>query len=93
MTSNTQGRFRFDTPLAQTQHFDKPHLYRDSESISPCNPIHKAQKTAKRITPIAAVNESFRDSSTPNHLPQFECAATQTETLSNLENPLVLNIC
>ena len=93
MTSNTQGRFRFDTLLAQKRHFDTPHLYRDNESISPRNPIHKAQKTAKRITPIAAVNESFRDSSTPNHLPQFDCAATQTETPSSHEIPSVLNIC
>ncbi len=80
MTSNTQGRFRFDTPLAQTQHFDKPHLYRDSESISPCNPIHKAQKKATPTTPIAAVNECARDSSVPNNLAHSDLVPRQKET-------------
>ncbi len=92
MTSNNQGRFHFRTLLFQKQHCDTLHSYRDNESISLSNLIHKSQKTAKRITPIAAVNESVRDSSIPNHLPQFECAATQTETPSIHEKPFGIKI-
>lgn len=74
MTSNNQGRFHFRTLLFQKQPYDTLHYYRENESISPSNPIHKSQKKATRITPIAAANEFVRDSLTPNHLPQFECA-------------------
>ncbi len=64
-----------------------PNSYRDSESISPNNPIHKAQKTARPTTPIAAVSECVRDSSIPNNLAHSDLAPRQTETASFRENP------
>lgn len=93
MTSNTQGRFRFDTLLAQKRHFDTPHLYRDSESISPSNPLHKSKKTARPTTPIAAVNECVRDSTKPAAPSHCNFSQTQKEIPSSRENPSVLNIC
>jgi hypothetical protein len=93
LTSNNQGRFRFDTFPAQKQHFDTPNSYRDSESTSPDNPIRKPQKKGTPTTPFAALNESVRDSSIPSNLAHSDLAPRQTETLSNPENPLVLNIC
>jgi len=61
LTSSNQGRFHFDTLLAQKQHFDMRYSYRDTESTSPNNPRHKSQKTATPITPVAAANEFVRD--------------------------------
>ena len=93
LTSNNQGRFRFDTLPAQKQHFDTPNSYRDSESTSPDNPIRKPQKKARPTTPIAALNESVRDSSIPNNPALSYPAPQQTETPSTLENLWALNIC
>jgi hypothetical protein len=93
LTSNNQGRFRFDTLPAQKQHFDTPNSYRDSESTSPDNPIRKPQKKARPTTPIAAVNECVRDLTTPTVPYHCNFAQTQMETPSSLENLSVLNIC
>lgn len=93
MTSNNQGRFHFHTLLSQKQYFYTPSSYLDSESTSPSNPIHTSQKTAKQITPIAAVSECVRDSLISNNLAHSALAPRQTETVSSHENPSVLNIC
>ena len=93
LTSNNQGRFRFDTLPAQKQHFDTPNSYRDSESTSPDNPIRKPQKKARPTTPIAAVNECVRDSTKPAAPYHCNFSQTQTETPSSHEIPSVLNIC
>jgi hypothetical protein len=93
LTSNTKGRIHFHTPPVQKQHFDTPNSYCDSESISPNNPIHKSQKTAKPTTLFAAASGCVHDSLIPNNLVHSVLAARQTETLLIHENSLVLNIC